>query len=154
MEKPYFIPEKTNLSQQLFEFKSKNQKVGFAVDEYGNIQGLITIEDIFEEIVGDYLDETKKMNKEMRPKKDGDYYIVNASSNIRTLNKMMNWNIPIEEAKTINGAILENLGYIPDVGAKFSLGKYSIRIISTKENAIESIRIKAIDPEYKLKVVS
>ena len=154
MEKPYFIPEKTNLSQQLFEFKSKNQKVGFAVDEYGNIQGLITIEDIFEEIVGDYLDETKKLNQEMRPKKDGDYYIVNASSNIRTLNKMMNWNIPIEEAKTINGAILENLGYIPDVGAKFSLGKYSIRIISTKENAVESIRIKAIDPEYKLKVVS
>ena len=95
---------------------------------------------------------TKKMNKEMRPKKDGDYYIVNASSNIRTLNKMMNWNIPIEEAKTINGAILENLGYIPDVGAKFSLGKYSIRVISTKENAVESIRIKAIDPEYKLKV--
>jgi len=154
MEKPYFIPEKTNLSQQLFEFKSKNQKVGFAVDEYGNIQGLITIEDIFEEIVGDYLEETKKMNKEMRPKKDGDYYIVNASSNIRTLNKMMNWNIPIEEAKTINGAILENLGYIPEVGAKFSLGQYSIRVISTKENAIESIRIKAIDPEYKLKVVS
>lgn len=154
MEKPYFIPEKTNLSQQLFEFKSKNQKVGFAVDEYGNIQGLITIEDIFEEIVGDYLDETKKLNKEMRPKKDGDHYIVNASSNIRTLNKMMNWNIPIEEAKTINGAILENLGYIPDVGAKFSLGKYSIRVISTKENAVESIRIKAIDPEYKLKVVS
>jgi Mg2+/Co2+ transporter CorB len=154
MEKPYFIPEKTNLSQQLIEFKSKNQKVGFAVDEYGNIQGLITIEDIFEEIVGDYLEETKKMNKEMRPKKDGDSYIVNASSNIRTLNKIMNWNIPIDEAKTINGAILENLGYIPDVGAKFSLGDYSFSIIETKENAIESVSIKAIDSKYKLKVVS
>ena len=154
MKKPYFIPEKTNLSQQLIEFKSKNQKVGFAVDEYGNIQGLITIEDIFEEIVGDYLEETKKMNKEMRPKKDGDSYIVNASSNIRTLNKIMNWNIPIDEAKTINGAILENLGYIPDIGAKFSLGDYSISIINTKENAIESISIKAIDSKYKLKVVS
>ena len=67
---------------------------------------------------------------------------------------MMNWNIPIEEAKTINGAILENLGYIPDVGAEFLLGNYSIRIMSTKENAVESVRIKAIDPEYKLKVVS
>ena len=154
MKKPYFIPEKTNLSQQLIEFKSKNQKVGFAVDEYGNIQGLITIEDIFEEIVGDYLEETKKMNKEMRPKKDGDSYIVNASSNIRTLNKIMNWNIPIDEAKTINGAILENLGYIPDVGAKFSLGDYSFSIIETKENAIESVSIKAIDSKYKLKVVS
>ena len=154
MKKPYFIPEKTNLSQQLIEFKSKNQKVGFAVDEYGNIQGLITIEDIFEEIVGDYLEETKKMNKEMRPQKDGDSYIVNASSNIRTLNKIMNWNIPIDEAKTINGAILENLGYIPDVGAKFSLGDYSFSIIETKENAIESVSIKAIDSKYKLKVVS
>jgi Mg2+/Co2+ transporter CorB len=154
MKKPYFIPEKTNLSQQLIEFKSKNQKVGFAVDEYGNIQGLITIEDIFEEIVGDYLEETKKMNKEMRPQKDGDSYLVNASSNIRTLNKIMNWNIPIDEAKTINGAILENLGYIPDVGAKFSLGDYSFSIIETKENAIESVSIKAIDSKYKLKVVS
>ncbi|MDG2434185.1 MAG: CNNM domain-containing protein [Gammaproteobacteria bacterium] len=154
MKKPYFIPEKTNLSQQLIEFKSKNQKVGFAVDEYGNIQGLITIEDIFEEIVGDYLEETKKMNKEMRPQKDGDSYIVNASSNIRTLNKIMNWNIPIDEAKTINGAILENLGYIPDVEAKFSLGDYSFSIIETKENAIESVSIKAIDSKYKLKVVS
>lgn len=154
MKKPYFIPEKTNLSQQLIEFKSKNQKVGFAVDEYGNIQGLITIEDIFEEIVGDYLEETKKMNKEMRPKKDGDSYLVNASSNIRTLNKIMNWSIPIDEAKTINGAILENLGYIPDVGAKFSLGDYSFSIIETKENAIESVSIKAIDSKYKLKVVS
>jgi Mg2+/Co2+ transporter CorB len=67
---------------------------------------------------------------------------------------MMNWNIPIEEAKTINGAILENLGYIPEVGAKFSLGQYSIRVVSTKENAVESIKIKSIEPEYKLKVVS
>jgi len=94
------------------------------------------------------------MNKEMRPQKDGDSYIVNASSNIRTLNKIMNWNIPIDEAKTINGAILENLGYIPDVGAKFSLGDYSFSIIETKENAIESVSIKAIDSKYKLKVVS
>jgi Mg2+/Co2+ transporter CorB len=66
----------------------------------------------------------------------------------------MNWNIPIDEAKTINGAILENLGYIPDVGAKFSLGDYSFSIIETKENAIESVSIKAIDSKYKLKVVS
>ena len=67
MKKPYFIPETTSLSQQLLEFKSKKQKTAFAVDEYGNIQGLITIEDIFEEIVGDYLEETQKLNKEMKP---------------------------------------------------------------------------------------
>ena len=111
MKKAYFIPEKTTLSQQLVEFKNNNQKTGFAVDEYGNIQGLITIEDIFEEIVGDYLEETKKLNKEMKPKRVGDHFVVNASSNIRVLNKMMSWDIPVDEAKTINGAILENLGY-------------------------------------------
>ena len=115
MKKPYFIPETTSLSQQLIEFKSKKQKTAFAVNEYGNIQGLITIEDIFEEIVGDYLDETEKLNKEIKPKKIEDHYVVNASSNIRVLNKMMNWNIPIDEAKTINGAVLENLGSIPDL---------------------------------------
>ena len=154
MNKPYFIPEKTSLSQQLVEFKNSNQKLGFAVDEYGNIQGLITIEDIFEEIVGDYLEETKKLNKEIMPKKVDDYFIVNASSNIRVLNKMMNWTIPIDEAKTINGAILENLGYIPEVDAEFTLGNYLICIISTKENAIETIKIKDIKGDYQLKVVS
>ena len=154
MNKPYFIPEKTSLSQQLVEFKNHNQKLGFAVDEYGNIQGLITIEDIFEEIVGDYLEETKKLNKEIMPKKVDDYFIVNASSNIRVLNKMMNWTIPIDEAKTINGAILENLGYIPEVDAEFTLGNYLICIISTKENAIETIKIKDMKGDYQLKVVS
>jgi len=154
LDKPYFIPEKTTLSQQLVEFKNNNQKLGFAIDEYGNIQGLITIEDIFEEIVGDYLEETKKLNKEKMPKKVDDYYIVNASSNIRVLNKMMDWKIPIDEAKTINGAILETLGHIPEVGSEFTLGNYLVSIISTKENAIETIKIKDIKGDYKLKVVS
>ncbi len=154
LDKPYFIPEKTTLSQQLVEFKNNNQKLGFAIDEYGNIQGLITIEDIFEEIVGDYLEETKKLNKEIMPKKVDDYYIVNASSNIRVLNKMMDWKIPIDEAKTINGAILETLGHIPEVGSEFTLGNYLVSIISTKENAIETIKIKDIKGDYKLKVVS
>ena len=154
MRRPYFIPETTSLSQQLVEFKSNKQKTAFAVDEYGNIQGLITIEDIFEEIVGDYLDETEKLNKEIKPKKIDDYYVVNASSNIRVLNKMMNWSIPIDEAKTINGAVLDNLGYIPDVGTDFRLGGYSIEILSTKENAVKKVKIKKTDDDYELKVVS
>jgi Mg2+/Co2+ transporter CorB len=154
MKKPYFIPETTSLSQQLLEFKSKKQKTAFAVDEYGNIQGLITIEDIFEEIVGDYLEETQKLNKEMKPKKVKDYYVVNASSNIRVLNKMMNWDIPVDEAKTINGAVLENLGYIPEKGTDFRLGSYIIEVLSTKENAVEKVKIKNSDDDYELKVVS
>ena len=153
IKQPYFIPETTTLSQQLIEFKKKKEKLGFAVDEYGNIQGLVTIEDIFEEIVGDYLEETEKLNNEMRPQKDGDYFIVNAASNIRSLNRMMNWNIPIEEAKTMNGAILEKLGYIPDNGTEIELGNYKINIVQTKENAIKTLRIKEVDPEYKLKAV-
>ena len=153
IKKPYFIPEKTTLSQQLFEFKRKKEKIGFAVDEYGNIQGLVTIEDIFEEIVGDYLEETKKLNSEMRPIKDGEYFLVNAASNIRSLNKMMNWEIPVEEAKTLNGTILEKLGYIPDQGHEIELGTYKIIIVKTKENAIQTVRIKEIDPDYKLKAV-
>tara|TARA_Y100000588_G_C14267070_1_gene930447 strand:+ start:508 stop:1791 length:1284 start_codon:yes stop_codon:yes gene_type:complete len=153
IHQPYFIPETTTLSQQLIEFKKKKEKLGFAVDEYGNIQGLVTIEDIFEEIVGDYLEETQKLNNEMRPRKDGDYFIVNATSNIRSLNRMMNWNIPIEEAKTMNGAILEKLGYIPDNGTEIKLGNYKINIIKTKENAIKTLKIKEIDTEYKLKAV-
>ena len=154
MRKPYFIPETTSLSQQLLEFKSKKQKTAFAVDEYGNIQGLITIEDIFEEIVGDYLEETQKLNQEMKPKKIKDYYVVNASSNIRVLNKMMNWDIPVDEAKTINGAVLENLGYIPEEGTDFRLGGYIIEVLTKKENAVEKVKVKKSDDDYELKVVS
>ena len=153
LQQPYFIPETTTLSQQLVEFKKKKEKLGFAVDEYGNIQGLVTIEDIFEEIVGDYLEETQKLNKEMRPQKDGDYFIVNAASNIRSLNRIMSWNIPVEEAKTMNGAILEKLGYIPDNGTEIELGDYKINIVQTKENAIKTLKIKEVDPEYKLKAI-
>ena len=153
IKQPYFLPEKTTLSQQLIEFKKKNEKLGFAVDEYGNIQGLVTIEDIFEEIVGDYLEETQKLNNEMRPKKEGDYFIVNAASNIRSLNRMMGWNIPIEEAKTMNGAILEKLGYIPDNGTEIELGDYKINIVQTRENAIKTLKIKEADSEYKLKAI-
>jgi len=153
IKQPYFIPETTTLSQQLLEFKKKNEKLGFAVDEYGNIQGLVTIEDIFEEIVGDYLEETQKLNNEMRPKKEGDYFIVNAASNIRSLNRMMGWNIPIEEAKTMNGAILEKLGYIPDNGTEIELGDYKINIVQTKENAIKTLKIKEVDSEYRLKAI-
>ncbi len=153
IKKPYFIPEKTTLSQQLFEFKRKKERIGFAVDEYGNIQGLVTIEDIFEEIVGDYLEETKKLNNEMRPIKDGEDFLVNAASNVRSLNKMMNWEIPVEEAKTLNGAILEQLGYIPDQGYEITLDRYKIIIVKTKENAIQTVRIKETDPDYKLKAV-
>jgi Mg2+/Co2+ transporter CorB len=154
MNRPYFIPETTSLSQQLVEFKNKKQKTAFAVDEYGNIQGLITIEDIFEEIVGDYLEETEKLNKEIKPKRIKDYYVVNASSNIRVLNRMMNWDIPIDEAKTINGAILEKLGYIPKQGTDFRLGNYLFEVLSTRENAVEKVKIKNLDDDYKLKVVS
>ena len=89
----------------------------------------------------------------MRPQKEGDYFVVNAASNIRSLNRMMNWNIPIEEAKTMNGAILEKLGYIPDNGTEIELGNYKINIVQTKENAIKTLRIKEIDSEYKLKAV-
>ena len=153
IKEPYFIPEKTTLSQQLFEFKRKKERIGFAVDEYGNIQGLVTIEDIFEEIVGDYLEETKKLNSEMRPIKDGEYFLVNAASNIRSLNKMMSWKIPVKEAKTMNGAILEQLGYIPDQGYEIELGRYKIIIVETKENAIQTVRIKEVDSDYRLKAV-
>jgi Mg2+/Co2+ transporter CorB len=89
----------------------------------------------------------------MRPIKDGEYFLVNAASNIRSLNKMMNWKIPVEEAKTLNGTILEKLGYIPDQGHEIELGTYKIIIVKTKENAIQTVRIKETDPDYKLKAV-
>jgi Mg2+/Co2+ transporter CorB len=140
---PYFIPENTSLNRQLLNFQREHRRIGFAVDEYGDIQGLVTLEDILEEIVGEFTTDITPSHNDVTPDTDNSCYLVNGSANIRSLNRMMNWNLPTDGAKTLNGVILEHLETIPETGTGLQLGNYPIEIVQTSDNVVNIVRIRS-----------
>lgn len=139
---PYFVPENTALNQQLVNFQKRKRRVGFVVDEYGDIQGLVTLEDILEEIVGEFTSEPAARTKEVARQPDGSY-LVEGSINIRSLNKSMQWSLPQSDTgpKTLNGLILEHLENIPETGTGLRIGNYRFEIADTNANAVKTVRI-------------
>jgi Mg2+/Co2+ transporter CorB len=141
-DEPYFVPEGTPLNKQLAQFQRSRQRTGFVVDEYGDIQGIVTMEDLLEEIVGEFTSEPDADQSEVRRDESGGGYIVDASANVRVLNRMMNWRLPTDGPKTLNGLILEKLGDIPRKGTGLKLNDYAIEILQTSGNVVESVRIR------------
>lgn len=137
----YFVPEATPLNVQLSNFKRNKERIAMVVDEYGDIQGLVTLEDILEEIVGDF---TSSMAPapcdEIFPQQDGSY-LVEASINIRELNKEMKWDFPTDGPKTLNGLVLEYMEDIPSTKTSIRLAGYPIEIIDVAGNMIKTVRV-------------
>lgn len=151
----HFTPEKTALHTLLYNFQSAKERIGLVVDEYGDIQGLVTLEDILEEIVGDFTTNIiqDKSDRQARVQQDGSY-LVDASNNIRDINKEMNWNLPIDGPKTLNGLIVEYLEEIPQSKLSFRLAGYPIEVVEMEDNKINTIRVMPefyIDPNQKRK---
>ena len=140
---PYFVPENTSLYQQLFNFQQEKKTVGFVVDEYGDIQGLITLADILEEIVGEFTTDTIGNSKDIHPQRDGSY-VIDASANIREINKALDWDLPIDGPKTLNGLILEQLEEIPDANTGLKLGVYYLDILQIKDNQVVTVHVRKI----------
>ncbi len=139
---PYFVPSGTTLSTQLLNFQRNKRRLAFVVDEYGDIQGLVTLEDILEEIVGEFTtDPATMMHSDVHPEPDG-CFVVNASATVRALNRSMRWNLPTDGPKTLNGLIVEFLETIPDVGTTLKLADYTIEVLQTAENTIKTVRIR------------
>ena len=136
----YFVPENTPLNTQLIQFQRHKRRTGLVVDEYGDIIGLITLEDIFREIVGEFTDDYIDEDKDIHPQADGSYYI-NGSANIREINRQNNWQLPTEGPKTINGLILEYLESIPEPKVSLRIEDYLIEIVQTSDNTIRTVRI-------------
>ncbi len=135
---PYFIPEDTSLTSQLIEFKKERKRIGFVVDEYGDVKGVVTLDDILEEIVGDY----KNTNKENGIRKINDkIYLIEGTVQIREINKILNWKIPEDVAKTINGFILESLENIPSKGVVFDRSGYSFEIMDVSNNFVNNVKV-------------
>jgi Mg2+/Co2+ transporter CorB len=141
VRRPYFIPEGTALTQQLLEFQRRERRMGLVVDEYGDIQGLVTLDDILEEIVGEYTAESRAKTRDIRLLDDGNY-LVDGAATIRTLNRNMDWDLPEEEASTLNGLLLEELGDIPSGKASIRIGPHIMTILEIKDNVIGKVLVK------------
>jgi Mg2+/Co2+ transporter CorB len=135
-----FISQSTTLSKQLNQFQKQDNNLGLVVDEYGEIQGLLTIEDIFNEIVGKFGAAKKELEKEFIQKKDGSV-IADGNSKIRDLNNYVGWDLDEDGSKTINGAIIDHLDQIPQENVCLELGLYRIEILQIEENFIVKVKI-------------
>lgn len=144
VREPYFVPEGTPLNKQLLNFQQTKRRSAFVVDEYGDIQGLITIEDILREIVGEF--DADAAPAELGITRESDTsYVVDASANIRQLNRLMGWHLPTDGPKTLNGLIVEQLETIPASGTDLTIAEYPIEILSTTEHGIKQVRVRLPD---------
>jgi Mg2+/Co2+ transporter CorB len=138
----YFVPSGTTLNTQLLNFQRNKRRMAFVVDEYGDIQGLVTLEDILEEIVGEFTtDPATMMHKDVHADPDGSF-VANASTTVRALNRSMRWNLPMDGPKTLNGLIVEYLETIPEPGTTLKLANYTLEVLQTADNAVKTVRIR------------
>ena len=141
----YFIPEATPLNVQLLKFQRKKERIGLIVDEYGDIQGLVTLEDILEEIVGDFTTTmAPSVSEEIEPQPDGSY-IIDGTANVRDINKEMNWHFPTKGPKTLNGLILEYLEEIPEANISLIIEGHPLEVLEIENNVIQRVRVQPVE---------
>ena len=141
LQKTYFVSQSTLLMKQLREFLASNQSIALVVDEYGEIEGLISVEDIFKEITGKFGGDKEELEREFIKLKDGSI-LTDGNSKIRDLNNYVNWEIPETSSKTINGLITEYLDQIPQANLCIEIDNYRFEILELDENLISKIKIK------------
>lgn len=142
---PYFIPENTPLHTQLYHFQKNQRRMGMVVDEYGDVLGICTLEDILEEIVGEFTTDVLSMNAPDVHYQDDGSFIIDGSAHIREVNRMLHWDLPNKGPKTFNGLILETLEFIPSHPCCLQIDRYQIEIITIENKTIRSARVTAIN---------
>ncbi|GGK65224.1 HlyC/CorC family transporter [Amphritea balenae] len=140
IHEPYFIPETTPLQTQLLNFQKESRRIALLVDEYGDIQGIVTLEDILEEIVGELSNNNKEDNQDIYPQEDGSFFI-DGTANIRDVNKSLDWHLPTDGPKTINGLVTEQLESIPDANVCMLMDNYRVETLQVSDNLIKTVRI-------------
>jgi len=139
---PYFVPEGTSLTQQLAQFQRTRRRLAFVVDEYGDIAGLVTLEDILEEIVGEFTTDPAALTHKDVSRDPAGNWLVNASASIRVLNRTLGWQLPALGPRTLNGLLLEKLETIPTPGTALRIGDYEFEILQIADNAIRTVRVR------------
>ena len=136
----YFVPESTPLHTQLLNFQREKRRIGVVVDEYGDVMGLVTLEDILEEIVGEFTTDPSTLIREVHRQEDGTY-LVDGTAYVRELNRIMHWELPTDGPKTLSGLITEHMESIPEPGTSMMLAGYPIEIVQTKDNIVKTAQI-------------
>ena len=145
METPYFIPEGTPLHTQLLNFQQKKHRLAIVVDEYGEVMGLVALEDILEEIVGEFTSNLAEVVDNIYPQKDGGF-IISGSATIREINKSLQWNLPTDGPKTLSGLMLEYLESFPDAKVGLTIGNYRFEVLELHGNVVQAARARKIEP--------
>lgn len=150
-KEPYFVPESTPLHTQLFNFQKQKRRIAIVVDEYGDVIGLVTLEDILEEIVGEFTSDMLLPSQDIHPQNDG-RFVIEGGSAIRAINRQLTWKLPADGPKTLNGLITEQLESIPETSVCLTIGSYRMEILQTKDNMVKSVRVwdRALDLEGPL----
>ena len=139
-EEPYFVPENTSLQTQLINFQKRKERLALAVDEYGDIQGIVAIEDILEEIVGEYTTDLAATNVDIHPQDDGSY-LIDGGTHVRLLNRQLGWNLPQDGPKTLSGLIIEHLEIIPDSVVSITTEGYRIEVTHIQDNMVRTAKV-------------
>lgn len=142
LREPYFIPESTSLHQQLLNFQHNNRRIALVVDEYGDIQGLVTLEDILEEIVGEFTTDPMAIRVQGIVEEEDGSFLVNGAINLRTINRVLHIQLPTDGPKTLNGLIVEHMECIPENGTTIKLNGYPVEVVHTSNSAVRTARIK------------
>jgi Mg2+/Co2+ transporter CorB len=144
MMKPYFIPEPTPLDEQMQEFLKRRTHFALVVDEYGDLRGLLTLEDILEEIVGEITDEfDPKADRRLKPTESGDY-IVEGAMTIRDFNRETDWSLPDDEANTLAGLVIHEAQTIPTEGQVFAFHGFRFEVAARKDNRLTQLKIRPL----------
>jgi Mg2+/Co2+ transporter CorB len=141
VHEPYFVPESTPLQTQLLNFQKHSRRIGIVVDEYGDVEGIVTLEDILEEIVGELSADNAEMNQEIHPQEDGSYFI-DGTAYIREINKALQWDLPTDGPKTLNGLITETLESLPDANVCLRIDDYHFETLQISDNRVKTVRIQ------------
>ncbi len=141
---PYFIPENTPLSTQLVNFQKQKRRIGIVVDEYGDVLGIVTLEDILEEIVGEFSNQDALRSPDIHPQDDGTL-VIDGAAYLRDVNRALGWQLPCDGPKTLNGLITEALEHIPDSGICLQIHPYRLEILQAADNRVKSVRAWVID---------
>ena len=136
---PYFVPENTPLSTQLLNFQKQKRRIGIVVEEYGDVRGVVTLEDILEEIVGEFSNQDTLRSPDIHPQEDGTL-VIDGAAYIREVNRALDWHLPCDGTKTLNGLITEALEHIPDSGICLQIGNYRLEILQAADNRVKSVR--------------
>nr|WP_272890261.1 HlyC/CorC family transporter [Stutzerimonas stutzeri] len=136
---PYFVPENTPLSTQLLNFQKQKRRIGIVVDEYGDVLGIVTLEDILEEIVGEFSNQDALRSPDIHPQDDGTL-VIDGAAYLREINRALGWQLPCDGPKTLNGLITEALEHIPDSGICLQIGAYRLEILQAADNRVKSVR--------------